>query len=109
MSTAPKQFSAPPSMQIDGSKKYTATFDTSLGSMKADLFVSDAPMTVNNFVFLARYHYYDGVTFHRIIKNFVCQGGDPEGTGRGGPGYKFADELPKAGRYVVGSVAMVTV
>ena len=65
-----------------------------------------APNTVNNFVFLAAHHYYDGVIFHRIIKGFMCQGGDPTGTGTGGPGYKFADELPAPGRYEVGSVAM---
>ncbi|MDH4169541.1 MAG: peptidylprolyl isomerase, partial [Acidimicrobiia bacterium] len=65
-----------------------------------------APVTVNNFVFLARYHYYDGIIFHRIINGFMCQGGDPTGTGRGGPGYTFADELPKPGRYEVGSIAM---
>jgi cyclophilin family peptidyl-prolyl cis-trans isomerase len=65
-----------------------------------------APKTVNNFVFLARWHYYDGVVFHRIIPGFVLQGGDPEGTGRGGPGYRFEDELPAAGRYEIGSLAM---
>ena len=65
-----------------------------------------APKTVNNFVFLARYHYYDGIVFHRIIPGFVLQGGDPTGKGTGGPGYKFADELPKAGRYELGSLAM---
>jgi peptidylprolyl isomerase/peptidyl-prolyl cis-trans isomerase B (cyclophilin B) len=65
-----------------------------------------APLTVNNFVVLARYHYFDGVTFHRIIPGFVIQGGDPEGTGRGGPGYRFADELPRPGRYEMGSLAM---
>jgi peptidylprolyl isomerase/peptidyl-prolyl cis-trans isomerase B (cyclophilin B) len=65
-----------------------------------------APKTVNSFVFLARYHYFDGIVFHRIIPGFVLQGGDPTGTGTGGPGYKFADELPQAGRYQVGSLAM---
>jgi len=65
-----------------------------------------APKTVNSFVFLARYHYYDGVIFHRIIPGFVLQGGDPTGTGTGGPGYKFEDELPAPGRYQVGSLAM---
>ncbi len=64
------------------------------------------PKTVNNFVFLALHHYYDGVIFHRVIDGFMCQGGDPTGTGRGGPGYKFEDELPKAGQYELGSVAM---
>ena len=100
------RFSEPPPMCIDAGKRYTAEMKTSLGSLVIALDPIAAPLTVNNFVFLARYHYYDGVTFHRIIKNFVCQGGDPEGTGRGGPGYRFADELPKAGRYTVGSVAM---
>ena len=65
-----------------------------------------APKTVNNFVFLARWHYYDGIIFHRVINGFVAQGGDPTGTGRGGPGYKFADELPAPGRYELGSLAM---
>ncbi len=65
-----------------------------------------APITVNNFVFLAAQHYYDGVIFHRIINGFVCQGGDPDGNGRGGPGYKFVDELPKPGKYQIGSLAM---
>src|SRR5262249_46201668 len=67
---------------------------------------ASAPATVNNFVVLSRYHYYDGVGFHRIIPGFMCQGGDPEGTGRGGPGYRFDDELPAPGRYEVGSIAM---
>lgn len=93
-------------MCIDPTKRYTATMDTSLGTLVIALDAAAAPVTVNNFVFLARYHYYDGVTFHRVIKGFVCQGGDPEGTGRGGPGYRFADELPKSGRYEVGSLAM---
>src|ERR1035441_10067617 len=65
-----------------------------------------APKTVNSFVFLARYHYHDGIVFHRVIPGFVLQGGDPTGKGTGGPGYKFADELPKAGRYELGSLAM---
>ena len=93
-------------MCIDPAKRYTATMETSLGTLVIALDAAAAPLTVNNFVFLARYHYYDGVTFHRVIKGFVCQGGDPEGTGRGGPGYRFADELPKSGRYEVGSLAM---
>jgi cyclophilin family peptidyl-prolyl cis-trans isomerase len=100
------RFSEPPPMCIDPTKRYTATMETSLGTLVISLDAAAAPATVNNFVFLARYHYYDGVTFHRVIKGFVCQGGDPEGTGRGGPGYRFADELPKAGRYEVGSLAM---
>jgi peptidylprolyl isomerase len=93
-------------MCIDPAKRYTAELSTSLGSMTIALDPQAAPQTVNNFVTLARYHYYDGVIFHRIIKGFMCQGGDPTGTGRGGPGYKFADELPNPGRYEVGSVAM---
>ncbi len=93
-------------MCIDPSKLYTAVIETTLGSMTASLDAIGAPNTVNNFVYLARYHYYDGIIFHRIINGFMCQGGDPTGTGRGGPGYKFADELPKPGRYEVGSLAM---
>ena len=100
------QFSEPPQMCIDPAKRYTAEVVTSLGTLVIALDAAAAPNTVNNFVFLARYHYYDGIIFHRIIKGFMCQGGDPTGTGRGGPGYRFADELPKPGRYEVGSVAM---
>ncbi|HEV2810725.1 MAG TPA: peptidylprolyl isomerase [Acidimicrobiales bacterium] len=79
---------------------------TSLGDLTIALDPVGAPLTVNNFVFLARYHYFDGLVFHRVIRGFMCQGGDPEGTGTGGPGYRFADELPKPGRYEIGSVAM---
>jgi len=106
--SAPKQqkFSEPPEMGIDPSKRYTATMETSLGTLVIALDPVAAPKTVNNFVFLALNHYYDGVIFHRIIKGFVCQGGDPEGSGRGGPGYRFADELPAPGRYEIGSLAM---
>jgi peptidylprolyl isomerase len=93
-------------MCIDPSKRYTATMQTSMGTMKIALDPSGAPVTVNNFVVLARYHYFDGIIFHRIIKGFMCQGGDPTGTGTGGPGYRFADELPAPGRYEVGSLAM---
>ena len=100
------KFSAAPPMVIDPSKRYTAQMETSLGPITIALDAAGAPKTVNNFVFLARYHYYDGIIFHRIIKGFVCQGGDPEGSGRGGPGYRFEDELPKAGRYEIGSLAM---
>ena len=87
-------------------KELYASFDTTEGKIVCRLFAKDAPKTVNNFVFLARYHYYDGIIFHRIIKGFMCQGGDPTGSGRGGPGYRFADELPAPGRYEIGSVAM---
>jgi cyclophilin family peptidyl-prolyl cis-trans isomerase len=91
---------------IDTDKRYTATMVTSHGTMVIALDPLAAPKTVNSFVFLARYHYYDGVIFHRIIPGFVLQGGDPTGTGTGGPGYKFEDELPAPGRYQVGSLAM---
>jgi cyclophilin family peptidyl-prolyl cis-trans isomerase len=100
-----QKFSAPPDMGIDTSKRYTATMDTSLGTIVIALDAVNAPKTVNNFVFLAAQHYYDGVIFHRIIKGFMCQGGDPTGTGTGGPGYKFTDE-PVKQRYQLGSVAM---
>ncbi len=99
-------FDGPFDMCIDPSKTYTAEMDTSMGSMTILLDPAAAPKTVNNFVSLARYHYYDGLTFHRVIQGFVLQGGCPEGSGRGGPGYRFEDELPKAGRYEVGSLAM---
>ena len=99
-------FDGPPPMCIDAGRRYSAIIETSLGELVVALDPVAAPQTVNNFVVLARYHYYDGVIFHRIIKGFMCQGGDPTGTGRGGPGYKFADELPKAGQYQIGSVAM---
>ncbi len=101
-----QRFDSEPPMVIDPAKRYTATMVTSKGTMVIALDAVGAPKTVNNFVFLARYHYYDDVTFHRIIPGFVLQGGDPEGTGRGGPGYRFADELPQPGRYQIGSLAM---
>jgi len=101
-----QRFSQPPDIGIDPSKRYTATMETSMGTLVIALDAIAAPKTVNNFVFLAAHHYYDGVIFHRIIKNFMCQGGDPEGSGRGGPGYKFMDELPSKGKYQIGSVAM---
>ncbi len=101
-----QQFDSAPELGIDPAKRYTATLDTSLGEIVIALDAVKAPKTVNNFVYLAAHHYYDGVIFHRIINGFMCQGGDPTGTGRGGPGYKFADELPKPGQYQVGSVAM---
>lgn len=106
--SAPKKqkFDASPEMGIDPSKRYTATMETSMGTLVIALDPIAAPITVNNFVFLAAQHYYDGVIFHRIIQGFVCQGGDPDGNGRGGPGYKFVDELPKPGKYQIGSLAM---
>ena len=88
-----KQYSAPPPMVIDPKKKYQATFKTEKGDFIIELYADKAPQTVNNFVFLARDGFYDSTTFHRVIKGFMAQGGDPTGTGRGGPGYKFADEF----------------
>ncbi|GIT75842.1 MAG: hypothetical protein Ct9H300mP31_03730 [Acidimicrobiaceae bacterium] len=93
-------------MVIDPAKTYSAEMVTSMGTMTIHLDPIAAPQTVNNFVYLARWHYYDGLVFHRVIKGFVIQGGCPEGSGRGGPGYRFADELPKPGRYEVGSLVM---
>ena len=101
-----QRFSGPPAMCIDPDKGYTAEMVTSKGTMVIALDPIGAPRTVNNFVVLARYHYYDGIIFHRVIPGFMLQGGDPDGRGTGGPGYKFADELPKPGRYEIGSVAM---
>ncbi|HXR54058.1 MAG TPA: peptidylprolyl isomerase, partial [Acidimicrobiales bacterium] len=85
-----QHFDAEPPMVIDVEKRYTAKMVTSKGTMVMALDPIAAPRTVNNFVYLARYHYFDGIVFHRIIPGFVIQGGDPEGTGRGGPGYRFA-------------------
>jgi len=82
-----------PKMTIDTSKKYTAIMETEKGNLVLELFAKDVPKTVNNFVFLAREGYYDGTTFHRVIPGFMVQGGDPTGTGRGGPGYRFEDEF----------------
>jgi peptidyl-prolyl cis-trans isomerase B (cyclophilin B) len=94
-------------MAIDAGKRYTATFNTSRGEIVCDLFAKEKPNTVNNFVFLAREKFYDGTTFHRVIPNFMVQGGDPTGTGRGGPGYRFEDEIKgKANTHQVGSLSM---
>ena len=101
-----QKFSGPPPMCIDPTKNYTATMVTNKGTMTIALDPASAPKTVNNFVFLAREGFYDGVVFHRIIPGFVLQGGDPQGTGTGGPGYRFEDELPQPGRYELGSLAM---
>lgn len=100
------RFSEPPPMCIDPERSYTAHMSTSMGPIVIELDPARAPRAVNNFVFLARYHYYDGLVFHRVIDGFVCQGGCPEGSGRGGPGYRFEDELPAPGEYRIGSVAM---
>jgi cyclophilin family peptidyl-prolyl cis-trans isomerase len=86
-------YGAPPDMQIDPEKSYTATFKTEKGDFVVQLFADKAPKTVNNFVFLAREGFYDNTTFHRVIANFMAQAGDPSGSGRGGPGYRFADEF----------------
>ncbi len=106
--SSPQQrtFDEEPPMFIDTNKRYVATMVTSHGTMVIALDPLAAPKAVNSFVFLARYRYYDGVVFHRIIPGYVLQGGDPTGTGSGGPGYRFADELPEAGRYKLGSLAM---
>ncbi len=102
------QYSSPPEMGIDTEKTYTATIRTSKGDITARLFADEAPATVNNFVFLAREGFYDGVIFHRVIPNFMVQGGDPTGTGTGGPGYRFADELEasRSRGYKMGTLAM---
>ena len=88
-----KQWPASPAMQIDPKKKYKAHMETDKGTMVIDLFAEKTPKTVNNFVFLSREGFYEGVIFHRVINNFMVQGGDPTGVGSGGPGYKFADEF----------------
>jgi len=94
-------------MTIDVNKKYSAAFNTSRGEILCELFAKDAPKTVNNFVFLAREKFYDGTVFHRVIPNFMIQGGDPTGTGSGGPGYQFADELRgNPHKHQVGSLSM---
>jgi cyclophilin family peptidyl-prolyl cis-trans isomerase len=87
-----QQWSKAPDMQIDPNKKYTAVFHTDKGDFTVELFAKEAPVTVNNFVFLAKSGFYNGTTFHRVIPDFMAQGGDPTGTGTGGPGYKFNDE-----------------
>jgi len=94
-------------MVLDPNKKYTATFETSRGSIVCELFAKDAPKTVNNFVFLARDKFYDGTVFHRVLGDFMIQGGDPTGTGRGGPGYRFEDETKDSPhRHTPGTLSM---
>ncbi len=102
----PKSFGAPPDLTIDTAGQYTATISTNLGDVVVSLFADTAPNTVNNFVFLANEGYYNGVIFHRVIPGFVAQAGDPTGTGRGGPGYTFADELNDPRPYTRGILAM---
>ncbi|HWB89009.1 MAG TPA: peptidylprolyl isomerase [Acidimicrobiia bacterium] len=101
-----KQYDSAPDFSIDSSKGYTATLDTNHGEIVIDLDAARSPLTVNNFVFLANEGFYDGVVFHRVIPNFMIQGGDPTGTGRGGPGYRFRDEIEGNGTYSRGTVAM---
>ena len=100
-----KTYSAPPPMTIDTSKQYIATIETEKGNLVLELFASDVPVTVNNFVFLAREGFYDGTTFHRVIPDFMAQGGDPTGTGTGTPGYRFADEFTEH-THVAGALSM---
>jgi len=101
----PKTYSAPPPMTIDTSKQYIATIETEKGNIVLELFASDVPVTVNNFVFLVREGFYDGTTFHRVIPGFMAQGGDPTGTGTGTPGYSFADEFTEH-THVAGALSM---
>lgn len=101
-----KQYDSSPELTIDLDKTYTATLDTNHGEVVIELDAARSPQTVNNFVFLAQDGFYDGVIFHRVIEGFMIQGGDPTGTGRGGPGYKFRDEIEGAASYDRGVVAM---
>lgn len=100
-----KQYAQQPELQIDAAKQYTATLTTSKGEIVIELDAKNTPITANNFIFLAREGFYDNTVFHRLIENFMIQGGDPTGTGAGGPGYRFADE-PVVGEYERGTVAM---
>jgi cyclophilin family peptidyl-prolyl cis-trans isomerase len=102
---AHQQWRQPPEMTIDPGSRYTAVIETSKGTIRAQLLPEDAPKTVNNFVFLARNGFYDGVPFHRVIQGFMIQTGDPTGTGSGGPGYRFEDE-PVRRDYAAGALAM---
>ena len=101
-----KQYNTAPELTIDLNKNYTATLDTNHGEIVIELDAARSPQTVNNFIFLAGDGFYDGVIFHRVIDGFMIQGGDPTGTGRGGPGYGFRDEIEGAGSYARGTVAM---
>jgi len=101
-----KKYAQAPPLDIDLAKTYKAELDTNHGPITIELDPARSPLTVNNFVFLARDGFYDGVIFHRVVPGFVIQGGDPTGTGTGGPGYKFRDELEGAGSYARGTVAM---
>lgn len=99
MSANTKQWPTPPAMTIDPKKRYRAIFKTAKGNIEVDLLADKAPKTVNNFVFLARQGFYDNTTFHRVIADFMAQGGDPTGTGSGGPGYQFEDEIVPSLRF----------
>ena len=101
----PSKYSQPPEMKLVDGKKYQAILKTSKGNIKVDLFADKTPITVNNFVFLSREGFYNNLSFHRIIKGFMIQGGDPKGDGTGGPGYKFDDEVFE-GEYTKGTIAM---
>jgi len=102
-----QQWDNAPEMQIDVNKNYSVSVETEKGTLEIELFAKDAPNTVNNFVFLAREGFYDGVSFHRVIPNFMIQGGDPTGSGSGGPGYRFADEFDgNPNRHETGSLSM---
>ena len=101
-----QQYDSPPELTIDLNSTYEAVLHTSHGDVTIEFDAARAPQTVNNFLFLARDGYYDGVIFHRVVPGFVAQGGDPTGTGRGGPGYKFRDEIEGTGNYSRGTVAM---
>lgn len=101
-----KQYPQPPELTVDLNRAYRATLHTNHGEIAIDLFAARAPQAVNSFLFLAGEGFYDGVTFHRVVPDFVIQSGDPTGTGRGGPGYRFRDELEGPGRYSRGTVAM---
>ena len=102
-----QQWDNPPEMQIDESKSYSVSMETNKGTIEIDLFTADAPRTVNNFVFLAREGFYDGVKFHRVIPDFMIQGGDPTGSGMGGPGYRFEDEFDgNPNKHETGSLSM---
>ena len=101
-----RTWAKPPEREIDPARDYTAIIETSIGTITVDLYSSTAPVTANNFVFLARQGFYDGLTFHRVIPGFVIQGGDPKGTGEGDAGYAFADELDNNLRYDLGTLAM---
>jgi cyclophilin family peptidyl-prolyl cis-trans isomerase len=100
------QYAGPPDLVIDLDKTYAATLDTNHGVIEIEFDAVRSPLAVNNFVFLSREGYYDGIVFHRVIEGFMIQGGDPTGTGSGGPGYKFRDELEGDGIYSRGTVAM---